>query len=124
MGAITMIAAKEYGVTAKVLHWLIVALLAIQFMIGWFMPDIHRGMAPGLAMTWHISIGSLILALIVARFLWRLTYPVAVLTGNQIRTYRWCNPPRSGLATMLPTVSTVREIGASLFSDKCVRASL
>jgi cytochrome b561 len=28
-------------------------------------------------MTWHISIGTLILALIVARFLWRLTHPVA-----------------------------------------------
>jgi cytochrome b561 len=28
-------------------------------------------------MTWRISIGTLILALIVARFLWRLTHPVA-----------------------------------------------
>jgi cytochrome b561 len=28
-------------------------------------------------MTWHISIGTIILALIVARFLWRVTHPVA-----------------------------------------------
>jgi cytochrome b561 len=67
----------HYGAPAKILHWLVVALLVIQYLIGWFMPDIHRGMAPGLAMTWHISIGTVILALIVVRFAWRLTHPVA-----------------------------------------------
>src|SRR5580704_19652775 len=67
----------HYGAPAKILHWLVVALLVIQYPIGWFMPDIHRGMSPGLAMTWHISIGTVILALIVVRFAWRLTHPVA-----------------------------------------------
>ena len=32
---------------------------------------------PGIPMTWHISIGTVILALIVVRFGWRLTHPVA-----------------------------------------------
>jgi cytochrome b561 len=67
----------HYGTTAKVFHWLIVALLVAQYLIGWFMPDIHRGMKPGDAMTWHISIGMAILILIVLRFVWRLTHPVA-----------------------------------------------
>jgi cytochrome b561 len=67
----------HYGPTAKVFHWLIVALLAIQLPLGWLMPDIHRGMIPGLAMTVHISIGMTVLVLIVLRFLWRLTHPVA-----------------------------------------------
>lgn len=66
----------HYGTTAKVLHWLVVALLAVQFPIGWFMPDVHAG-PPGSAMTLHISIGISILALIVSRFVWRLTHPVA-----------------------------------------------
>jgi cytochrome b561 len=66
-----------YGATTKTLHWLVVALLSTQYLIGWFMPDIHRGMDPGLAMTWHISIGTVILTLIVVRFVWRLTHPVA-----------------------------------------------
>jgi cytochrome b561 len=70
-----MIAAKEYGVTAKVLHWLIVALLAIQFMIGWFMPDVHRGPA-GTPMIFHLSFGILILGLIIVRLFWRLTHRV------------------------------------------------
>ena len=67
----------QYGTTAKVLHWLVVALLLVQYLIGWLMPDIHRGMKPGDAMTYHISLGIVILMLIVARLAWRLTHPVA-----------------------------------------------
>lgn len=67
----------HYGSTAKVFHWVIVALLAVQLPLGWLMPDIHRGMQPGNAMTLHVSIGILVLVLIVLRFLWRLTHPVA-----------------------------------------------
>ncbi|MGN8545638.1 cytochrome b [Bradyrhizobium sp. 13971] len=67
----------HYGATAKLLHWMIVVLLAVQYPIGWLMPDIHRGQAPGAAMTFHISLGIVILGLIVLRFVWRLTHPVA-----------------------------------------------
>ena len=66
----------HYGVTAKVFHWLIVALLAVQYAIGWFMPDVHRG-PPGAPMVVHISFGFTILLLIVLRFAWRLAHPVA-----------------------------------------------
>jgi cytochrome b561 len=66
-----------YGTTAKVLHWTIVALLVAQYLIGWLMPNIRRNMSPGVGMTWHMSIGTVILALIVVRFAWRLTHPVA-----------------------------------------------
>jgi cytochrome b561 len=67
----------HYGTTAKALHWTIVALLVAQYLIGWLMPDIHGGMKPGAAMTFHVSIGLVILVLIVLRFAWRLTHPVA-----------------------------------------------
>jgi cytochrome b561 len=67
----------EYGTTAKIFHWLIVALLVAQYLIGWFMPDIHGHMKPGAAMTWHISIGTTILGLMLLRLAWRLTHPVA-----------------------------------------------
>ena len=72
-----MTARLEYGTTAKVFHWLIVALLITQYSIGWLMPDIHRGMTPGAGMTFHISIGMTILVLIVLRLAWRLMHPVA-----------------------------------------------
>jgi len=67
----------HYGTTAKFFHWLIVALLVVQYPIGWLMPDIHRGQQPGAGMTFHISLGISILILIVLRFVWRLTHPVA-----------------------------------------------
>lgn len=72
-----MPARLQYGTTAKVFHWLIVALLIVQYLIGWLMPDLHRGMQPGVPMTLHISFGFSILVLIVLRLIWRLTHPVA-----------------------------------------------
>jgi cytochrome b561 len=66
----------QYGTTAKVLHWLVVALLLVQYSIGWLMPDIHKG-PPGAPMIFHISTGIVILTLIVARLAWRLAHPVA-----------------------------------------------
>ena len=67
----------HYGTTAKILHWLVVALLIVQYPLGKFMPDIHRGMTPGDAMTLHISFGITILALMALRLFWRITHPVA-----------------------------------------------
>jgi cytochrome b561 len=67
----------HYGTTAKVFHWLVVALLMVQYPLGKLMPHIHRGMTPGDAMTFHISFGIAILALMVLRLLWRITHPVA-----------------------------------------------
>ena len=65
-----------YGNFAKLLHWIIAAILVAQFALGWLMPNIRRGMEPGVAMHTHISIGIVVLALIVVRLLWRLTHPV------------------------------------------------
>ena len=65
-----------YGPLAKVLHWLVAAILVAQFALGWLMPKVRRGMEPGVAMNVHISIGILVLALIVVRLAWRVTHPV------------------------------------------------
>jgi cytochrome b561 len=67
----------HYGTTAKLFHWLIVGLLLVQYLIGWLMPNIHRGQQPGTGMAFHVSVGITILILIVLRFVWRLTHPVA-----------------------------------------------
>ena len=72
-----MTARLHYGTTAKIFHWLIVALLAVQYPIGWLMPDLHRNQQPGAPMTFHVSFGITILILIALRFVWRLTHPVA-----------------------------------------------
>jgi len=66
----------HYGTPAKVMHWLVVVLLVVQFPIGWFMPDVHAG-PPGTAMALHISFGITLLVVIVARLIWRIAHPVA-----------------------------------------------
>jgi cytochrome b561 len=68
--------APEYGITAKVLHWAIAAILVGQLALGWLMPSVRRGMEPGTSMHLHISIGIVVLALIVVRLLWRLWHRV------------------------------------------------
>lgn len=70
-----------YGAAAKVFHWATVLLLIIQYLIGWLMPDIKRGMPPGTAMNVHLSFGLCILTLIVIRYAWRLGHPVAAEPG-------------------------------------------
>ena len=84
----------NYGPTAKVFHWVIVALLIVQLPLGWLMPGVRRGMAPGTAMSLHISIGMTVLVLIVLRFVWRLTHPVAPLAAARCRPQR-CETRRS-----------------------------
>ena len=73
---------EDYGSFAKILHWLVAAILLAQFALGWLMPKVRRGMEPGLSMRVHISIGVVVLALIVVRLLWRMGHrvpPVAQL---------------------------------------------
>jgi cytochrome b561 len=70
-----------YSATAKVLHWLIAAILVGQFALGWLMPAVRRGMEPGAGMHAHISIGMVVLGLIFVRLVWRLTHPVPPETG-------------------------------------------
>lgn len=65
----------QYGAVAKLLHWLIFALVAAQFVIAWTMPEIHRGTPPEGLVAWHLSVGTAILLLIVLRLLWRLSHP-------------------------------------------------
>ena len=49
---------------------------------------------------------------------------LAVPVVNQIRTYWWCSPPRTGRQRMVPASLTARETGASFSKDKCVLISL
>ena len=71
-----MTAHYSYGPTAKLFHWATASLLTLQVLVGWLMPDIKRGMMPGFAMSLHLSIGTAILALVIARYGWRLARPV------------------------------------------------
>jgi cytochrome b561 len=66
--------AGQYGSIAKATHWLMAALIAAQFVVGWVMPEIERGTKPEFWINLHLSLGTALILLIVFRVLWRLTH--------------------------------------------------
>ncbi|HKB95603.1 MAG TPA: cytochrome b [Rhizomicrobium sp.] len=71
--------APGYGIVAKLLHWLIFALLVVQYAIGSIMPHIGRKTVNEGWVSWHFSVGAAILFFIVLRLVWRLLHPVPQL---------------------------------------------
>jgi cytochrome b561 len=63
-----------YTETTKALHWLIVALLIVQFVLAWTMPEIRRDTKPDTLINLHLSLGVLILAVAVVRLGLRVIY--------------------------------------------------
>jgi cytochrome b561 len=66
-----------YGPTAKCLHWLIVALLMLQYVVAWSI-EIDGGDRPvsNPLHNLHISLGVTIFGLALLRLIWRQTHPV------------------------------------------------
>jgi cytochrome b561 len=74
--------APGYGGVAKTLHWLIVALIIVQFGIAWIMPGLRPGTQPETLASLHLSVGATILLVVILRLLWRITHPVPLITDN------------------------------------------
>jgi len=66
--------ATGYDGVARLFHWLIVLLIAAQFVIGWTMPDIHKGTLPQGLIAWHLGVGAALIAAVVLRIVWRATH--------------------------------------------------
>jgi cytochrome b561 len=62
-----------YTTTAKSLHWLILALLIVQFTLAWTMPNIGRNTPVTTLISLHFTMGIVILAVAIVRLGWRLT---------------------------------------------------
>ncbi len=58
-------ARASYKSVAKSLHWLMLALLVVQFAIAWSMPELGRGSVPTGFIGWHLSVGVAILAVMI-----------------------------------------------------------
>ncbi len=66
----------SYGAVAKLLHWLTVILVVLEFCLAWIMPGTRHGAKPEDLINLHLSVGLLILSVIVIRALWRFSHPV------------------------------------------------
>ncbi|MEO9130304.1 MAG: cytochrome b/b6 domain-containing protein [Sphingomonas sp.] len=65
-----------YTNTTKFLHWLTVGLIVLQFIIAWTMPHISHNTPLGTLISFHFSLGVLILAVAIIRLIWWATHSV------------------------------------------------
>ncbi|MEW9585172.1 cytochrome b [Paraburkholderia sp. DGU8] len=63
-----------YDAVARTLHWLTALLVAMQFVIGWTMPDVHKDTQPVNLIAWHLGVGATLVAVMAIRVIWRLTH--------------------------------------------------
>lgn len=61
-----------YTSSTKFLHWLIVALLIVQFIVAWTMPHIGRNTPVTKLISLHFTVGIVILAVAILRLVWRV----------------------------------------------------
>ncbi|HVY59348.1 MAG TPA: cytochrome b [Xanthobacteraceae bacterium] len=76
MGAADNSAKAGTGYTgiARTLHWLILALLIVQFAVGWLMPHIGRDTPVTTLIGLHFSFGVLVLVVALVRLGYRLSH--------------------------------------------------
>jgi cytochrome b561 len=65
-----------YSPAAKLLHWTIAGLLAIQFITAFLLPHIGRNTPPSTVIELHFSFGVLILVVMAVRLVHRLAHPL------------------------------------------------
>lgn len=70
----TRSAPASYDAVYKTLHWVIVALVAIQFFTKLVSPKTFAGVTEDGLNAWHVAVGPTILLLMLVRFAWRLTH--------------------------------------------------
>jgi cytochrome b561 len=66
----------RYGVVTQMLHWAIVALIIVQFVLAERADELPRGMAKIATLAQHKSFGITILFLVLLRVVWRWMNPV------------------------------------------------
>jgi cytochrome b561 len=86
-----MLQYAKYNAVAISLHWLVVLLVILQFILGWTMPDVHRDTKPISLIAAHIIVGTALLTAMVCRVIWRLTH----------------QPPSEDLSPVLRAVSAI-----------------
>ena len=67
--------APKYSPVAKLLHWSLAILIIAQLVIGWTMPDVHKGTLPTGEIGWHVTVGVVIVLLVALRVVWRVVRP-------------------------------------------------
>lgn len=102
-----------YGTTARMLHWLVAALILAMIPVGLLMVQdgLDRGLGDALYL-FHKNVGSLLIVIIALRLVWRLTHPPAPLPATmpdwQRRVAGLSHLALYGLMVVMPLSGYVR----------------
>jgi cytochrome b561 len=77
---------RRWGILAQTLHWLVVALVITQFVLGRISAGLPLGMEKLAVLARHKSVGITILGLAILRLLWRWMNPTPELP-NTLKPY-------------------------------------
>jgi cytochrome b561 len=72
----------RYTSVAKLLHWLIAALIVTQFTLAWMAEDLPLGLHKLALLARHKSFGMTVLMLVIVRLLWRLWHAPPALPAD------------------------------------------
>ncbi|MEX3929444.1 cytochrome b [Paraburkholderia sp. BR10936] len=61
---------QTYGLVARLPHWLIVVLVAAQFVLGWTMSEVDRDTQRVGLIAWHLAVGAALIAAMAVRIVW------------------------------------------------------
>jgi len=95
---------REYGFWHKSFHWIIVALLSAQYIVGSVMPHIRKDTPHEGWVAWHTSIGAAIMFVVVLRLVWRFLKPVPLLAMPSWQM-RLANFTHAGLYILVITMT-------------------
>jgi cytochrome b561 len=80
--------ATRYGAVSQIFHWIIAALIVVQFALAWSAEDLPNGLHKLALLARHKSFGMTILMLAILRLLWRLTHTAPPLPDGMSRWQR------------------------------------
>ena len=91
----------RYGPVTKILHWTVFLMVLNQFVVAAMMLNTPQGQTTagftqGTLYNWHKSIGLVLLAVALARYMWRKSTPLPDwapnLTDGEKRALNWIEP--------------------------------
>ncbi len=71
MAALRQDASTRFDAVSISLHWLLAALIVVAFFVGLYMADLHFSPLRFRLFNWHKWLGMVVLALSIARLVWR-----------------------------------------------------
>ncbi|MFA7309734.1 MAG: cytochrome b [Candidatus Paceibacterota bacterium] len=95
---------SEYDRYTKAFHWVIALVIFTEYISVWLIPEGTRG--PNFLISYHMSFGVLVIALMLARIVWRFYATIPAhpegMPGWQVKASKWTHLTLYALIFIVP----------------------